>query len=262
MEQFVQITHSGAIATVTIDRPDALNALSPEVLAELADAIEQLEVALLAEPGQIRGVVLTGAGGRAFVAGADIRAMSGMSAEDGRRIGQLGQTISTRLEALPVPVIAAVDGVALGGGCELAMACDVIFATQDSRFGQPEVKLGLIPGFGGSVRLPRYVGLARARELIYTGRIIDAQTAHRYGLVTELFTNREAMLQAAHETLTAIAANGPVAVGATKAVMAETVGLGTHEALGRELDGFAALFDTSEMQEGTSAFLEKRPPQF
>lgn len=261
-QSFVSIEMSDRIATVTIDRPEALNALSVEVLTELADAIEQLEIARLADERALRGVILTGAGGRAFVAGADIRAMSVMDAAAGERIGELGQTITTRLEALGVPVIAAVDGVALGGGCELAMACDLIYATEASRFGQPEVKLGLIPGFGGTVRLPRYVGLARARELIYSGRIIDAATAHSYGLVTELFPDRETMLRAARETLTAMSANGPAAIAAAKATLAHIIGFGTAEALDHELASFAELFGTAEMAEGTGAFLEKRPPQF
>lgn len=262
MTEFVHTRFDGAIATVTIDRPDALNALSPQVLSELAEAFEHLEVRRLADPNGLRGVVLTGEGGRAFVAGADIRAMSTMDAAAGRRIGQLGQTVTTRIEALGVPVIAAVDGVALGGGCEIAMACDVIYATNGSRFGQPEVKLGLMTGFGGAVRLPRYVGLARARDLIYSGRIIDAETAARYGLVTELFPDREMMMGAALDTLREYAGNGPEAVAASKAVLADTVGMGTHEALERELDGFGRRFDSPEMREGTSAFLEKRPPQF
>lgn len=262
MTTWLQLTINQGISTITIDRSEALNALSPELLAELAEVLEQLEIERLAKPAAIRGLVLTGAGGRAFVAGADIRAMSSMSVEDGRRIGLLGQTISTRLEALPFPVIAAVDGVALGGGCELAMACDLIFATEQSRFGQPEVKLGLIPGFGGSVRLPRYVGLARARELIYSGRIIDAATAHRYGLVAELFEDRSALMDAAHDTLAAMAGNSPEAIAATKAVLADTIGMGTADALARELDGFAECFGTEQMIEGTSAFLEKRSPNF
>lgn len=262
MTAAVQYDIAEQIATITIDRPDSLNALSPEVLFELAEVIEQLEVLRLSDHAALRGVILTGAGGRAFVAGADIRAMSTMDAAQGRIIGELGQTITTRLEAIGVPVIAAVDGVALGGGCELAMACDFIFATAASRFGQPEVKLGLMPGFGGTVRLPRYVGLARARELIYSGRIIDATTAHAYGLVTELFADRDAMLAAARETLRGIAANGPAAIAAAKSTLADIVGDGTSAALTRELDGFAKLFGTDEMREGTSAFIEKRPANF
>ncbi|MFM6974630.1 MAG: enoyl-CoA hydratase/isomerase family protein [Agromyces sp.] len=262
MNQFVQLSIADAIATVTIDRPEALNALSVEILTELAETFEHLEVQILADRQSVRGVILTGAGGRAFVAGADIRAMSVMDVTEGERIGQLGQTLTTRIEALPVPVIAAVDGVALGGGCELAMACDVIYATEASRFGQPEVKLGLIPGFGGSVRLPRFVGLARARELIYSGRVIDAATAHHYGLVAELFASRDELITAATDSLRLMAANGPLAIAATKAVMADIVGMDTESALARELAGFAECFAGSEVREGTTAFLEKRPAQF
>lgn len=262
MTEFVRTETVDRIATITIDRPDALNALSPEVLVQLAAAVDAIATRLQAGDDAVRGVILTGAGGRAFVAGADIRAMSSMTAAEGEQIGRLGQALSTAIEALPVPVIAAVDGVALGGGCELAMACDLIFATQISRFGQPEVKLGLIPGFGGSVRLPRYVGLARARELIYSGRIIDGATAHQYGLVTELFGAHAEMMVAARDTLLGMAANGPGAIAAAKAVLAETVGMGTHEALDREVTAFGALFGTPEMREGTSAFLEKRSPAF
>ena len=250
----------GVIATVSLNRPEALNALSPELLLELSETLEELTVA--ANLGTLRGLVLTGEGGRAFAAGADIRAMSDMDPAEGMRIGALGQRVTEQLEALAVPVIAAVDGAAIGGGCELAMACDVILATASSRFGQPEVKLGLIPGFGGSVRLPRLVGPARARELIYSGRLVDAAEAAEIGLVLEVCENREALLARARELLLSFAGNGPSAVAASKAVMVETVGMSTHDALARELTGFGNCFATEEMLEGTRAFLEKRAPSF
>ncbi|NYD65531.1 enoyl-CoA hydratase/isomerase family protein [Agromyces atrinae] len=259
----VTLDIDGRIATVTIDRPDALNALSGEVLAGLREVFLRLrrEVALDRENG-VRGVILTGAGGRAFVAGADIRAMSTLSPDEGETIGRLGHDVAALIEGLPVPVIACVDGFALGGGCELALACDLILATTASRFGQPEVKLGLIPGFGGTVRLPRAVGLARAKELIYTGRTIDAAEAQRLGLVLDVVDSRDDLFDAARTLIEAIAANAASAVGIAKAVLVDSAGRPTDDAVERELAGFREAFTTDEMREGVAAFLEKRAPRF
>ncbi|HLP22519.1 MAG TPA: enoyl-CoA hydratase-related protein [Microbacteriaceae bacterium] len=262
MTSHVQLLTDEGIGTVTIDRPDALNALSVETLQELLDAFTALSAEWQASPGTLRGVILMGAGSRAFVAGADIRAMAAMDREEAFRMGALGQAVTAAIEALPVPVIAAVDGVALGGGCELAMACDVILATEQSRFGQPEVKLGLMTGFGGAVRLPRYVGLARAKDLLYSGRIIDAETARQYGLVLEVVDTRDALDRRARALLAEYAANSPSGIGATKLVLDRIIGESTRDALAIELDSFANRFDTADKAEGTSAFLEKRPPLF
>ncbi len=203
----LRIDRSEFILTVTIDRPDKHNALSTVVLTELAELFTKL-------PGrsEVRGIVITGAGDRAFVAGADIKDMSAMSVEQGIAFGRLGQEVTELIEALPIPVIACVNGFALGGGCELAMAADFIYATEAAAFGQPEVSLGLIPGFGGCVRLIRLVGPGRAKELIYTGRSVDAAEALRIGLVNRVFATRREMMAAAAESLALIVKRSPVAV--------------------------------------------------
>ncbi|MDR5698905.1 enoyl-CoA hydratase/isomerase family protein [Agromyces aerolatus] len=254
----VRIEREGGVATVTVDRPKALNALSREVLEALIAAFEDLA----AEGAAVRGVILTGAGGRAFVAGADIRAMSELPGTDAADFARLGQAAAAAIEAFPAPVIAAVDGFALGGGLEVAMACDLIYATDASAFGQPEVHLGLIPGFGGTVRLPRLVGPALARELIYTGRRIGAEEAVAAGLVARRFPDREALLAGARETLDAVAANSWTAVGLAKRVLTDAAGTPTERASALEIEGFEEAFGSDDMREGVAAFLEKREPDF
>jgi enoyl-CoA hydratase len=254
----VRLERDGAIALVTIDRPQALNALSPTVLDELASIFESL-----ADEGTpVRGVILTGAGGRAFVAGADIRAMSSFTPEDGIETARKGHRAAAAIEALPAPVIACVDGFALGGGLELALACDFIYATDASTFGQPEVKLGLVPGFGGTVRLPRAIGLARAKELIYTGRRIGIDEAVEVGLVLRRFGDRDALLAGAHETLALVSGNAAPAVGLAKRVLVAAAGRRTETATELEVEGFGDAFRTDDMREGVAAFLEKREPRF
>lgn len=242
------------VLTVTVHRPPARNALSQRTLMELRH--------LLATFAGPRAVLLTGSEGPAFIAGADIREMAAMTPEEGERFGALGQEVTRLLEQLPVPVIACVDGYALGGGCEMAMACDFVYATRKAVFGQPEVLLGLIPGFGGCVRLFRRVGVAKARELIYSGRRVDAAEAHRLGLVNEVFDNREEMFAAARLVLADIAANSPAAVSACKSVLDAVDGLGVDEGLRIELEAFREAFTTTDMREGTDAFLAKRAPTF
>ncbi|MRG60787.1 enoyl-CoA hydratase [Agromyces sp. CFH 90414] len=257
----VRVERDGGIATVVIDRPKSLNALSPEVLGSLEAAFAELA----GEAGRtdgVTGVILVGAGGRAFVAGADIRGMVGLSADGGAESARLGHRVAAAIEALPVPVIACVDGFALGGGLELALACDVIYATDASRFGQPEVRLGLIPGFGGTVRLPRVVGPALAKELIYTGRQLGAEEAAAAGIVTRRFADREALLAGARETLELIATNSPAAVGLAKRVLVAASGTPTATAVELEIEGFRDAFRTADHVEGVAAFLEKREPRF
>jgi enoyl-CoA hydratase len=246
------------ITTITVNRPDALNALNATVLAEL-DAVT---TAIAGARATARGVIITGAGDKAFIAGADIKAMSQMSPDEAEAFGRLGQRVSTQLEALPVPVIACVNGFALGGGCEMAMASDFIYATGNARFGQPEVSLGLIPGFGGCVRLIRYVGPGHAKELILSGRHIKAEEAARLGLVNKVFETKDEMLAAAAATLGEIATKSPAAVATAKAVINATHGLSTEAALDAEAAAFRGTFSTNDMREGTTAFLEKRPPSF
>jgi enoyl-CoA hydratase len=247
------------IAHLTINRPDKLNALSEGVLRELTALLTSL---IDVEVGEIRGMIVVGAGGRAFIAGADIKAMSDMSPDEGVEFGKLGQKVTELFEALPFPVIACVDGYALGGGCEMAMSCDYIFATDGAVFGQPEVNLGLIPGFGGCVRLMRYVGPGRAKELIYTGAQIDAQEALRVGLVNRVLDSREAMLAAARESLAQIRANSPVAISICKEVINASRGESVADGLNHEVGGFRQAFASDERREGTASFVEKRTPSF
>ena len=257
-ERAVRVEHDGVIAVVTIDRPAALNALSAAVLEEL----EHVFAGLADEVPAVRGVLLVGAGGRAFVAGADIRALSQSTPAEGAETARLGHRVAATIEALPLPVIACVDGFALGGGLELALACDFIYATDASRFGQPEVKLGLIPGFGGTVRLPRVVGPARARELIYTGRQIGIEEAVAAGLVLRRFEDRETLLAGARETVGLMATGSASAVGLAKRVLVAASGRATDTATELEIAGFEDAFRTGDKAEGVAAFLEKREPRF
>ena len=256
------------IATVTIDRPEVLNALSPQVIAELRQVFGDLHESL-GRPGDdgepdwsIRGVILTSTGSRAFVAGADISVMREMSPEQARQYAGGAHELTQWIETLPVPVIAAVNGFALGGGCELALACDYIFASENASFGQPEVALGLIPGFGGTVRLQQVVGIARANELIMTGRRIDALEAERIGLVAHVFPDTGALQEGALASLRLVAQQSPVAVAASKRTVRAVQERPTDEGLALELDAFAARFGTPDMREGTAAFVEKRTPEF
>ncbi len=246
------------IMTVTVNRPRSLNALSASTLTEL----KQLLILLATDNSGIRGVILTGAGDRAFIAGADIREMAGMTPAQGEAFGRLGQEVTRLLEDLPLPVIACVNGYALGGGCEMAMGCDYIYATGNAVFGQPEVSLGLIPGFGGCVRLQRFVGPGRAKEMIYTGRMVGAEEAQRVGLANRIFPTREAMLTAARESLSQVATRSPVAVSISKAAINASSGRPTLAALEIETAAFRHAFTTDDMREGTRAFLEKRSPAF
>lgn len=254
--------HDG-ILTVTINRPEALNALSPVVLGELRDVIEH--VRRDTGPGTdwaVRGMVLTGAGEKAFVAGADIKSMSQMTAAAADEYTKIAQEFTSWLEELPIPVIAAVNGFALGGGVELAMSCDFIYATQNAAFGQPEVQLGLVPGFGGSVRLQQFVGAPMARELILTGRRIAADEALRIGLVNRLFASKDEMLSAAQETFEAVKKVSPLAVAVAKKAIRETAHLPTRDGLDVERAAFVGMFETEDMREGTRAFAAKEQATF
>jgi enoyl-CoA hydratase len=250
------VDHDEHFVTIIINRPAQLNALSTLVLRELADICAQLQ-----HSGP-RGVILTGAGDRAFAAGADIKCMAELDAARGASFGRLGQSVTEALEALPCPVIACVDGVAFGGGCELAMAADFIYATERAQFGQPEVKLGLIPGFGGCVRLARVVGPARAKELIYSGRTLTARDAERIGLVNHVFGDRTAMLAGARGTLAEIAARSPVAVTLCKHVLRNLDGKTTADQLAVEAAAFSRAFASEDSREGLTAFIARRPPAF
>jgi enoyl-CoA hydratase len=255
MTSFVDVTHDGHVSILTINRPEKLNALSQQVLGDLNSAIEAVE----RTPG-VRAAVITGTG-KAFVAGADIAAMKDMEQAEGRGFGRLGHALCGRIERVRFPVIAAVNGFALGGGCELALACDFIYASTQAKFGQPEVNLGIIPGFGGTQRLPRRVGPAMARELIYTGKIIDATEALRIGLVNAVFELDE-LLPAATKAAAEIATKGPIAVANAKRLIRDGANIPLPKANKLEEDTFGAMFDTEDQAEGMEAFLEKRPPVF
>jgi enoyl-CoA hydratase len=242
------------LAVVTLDRPKALNALNAETLGELEAAFVDL-----GDDAAIRAVLLTGAGGRAFGAGADIRELAAFAPEEGRAFALRGQGVFRRIETLPKPVIACIQGFALGGGCELAMACTFRIAAEDAQLGQPEVKLGIIAGYGGTQRLPRLVGRGAALKLLLTGAIIDAREALRIGLVDEVVPAADLMTRA-EALATEIAANAPIAVTETLRAVDEGLSLPLELALLREGARFGELCATADKAEGASAFLEKRSP--
>lgn len=257
--EYVQVSRETGIpgvAEVTINRPKALNALNRSVLGELERAFAHLR-----EGVDVRCVILTGAGEKAFVAGADIAEMSEMSPRDAEEFSRRGHAVLDAIEGFPSPVLAAVNGFALGGGCELALACDVIYASTSAKFGQPEVKLGLMPGFGGSVRLARKVGYAAAAEWIFTGEIYGAEAAEKVGLVRELVEPAQLMTRV-REVARAISLRAPLAVQASKRVMLR--GLSTDPATASRMEqwAFGGLFASEDMREGTKAFLDKRQPTF
>ncbi len=247
---------AGGIARVTVNRPDKLNALNASVIRELGEAVARVE-----RDGDIRGVILTGAGGKAFVAGADIAEIAGQGPVDGKARAMAGQAVFRRLERCGKPVVAAVNGFALGGGCELAMACHLRVAAEHAKFGQPEVKLGIGPGYGGTVRLPRLVGKGRAMELLLTGRMVGAEEAHRIGLVN-LVVPAERLMAESEALLRSILENGPLAVRACLEAVDAGLEMSLDQALLLEAGHFGLLSGTADMREGTSAFLEKRKARF
>lgn len=247
---------NNGIATITVNRPDKLNALNAVVIAELGQAVS----AVAADPAA-RAVILTGAGEKAFVAGADIAEVAGQTPEAGKARALLGQEVFRRFEALRKPVVAAVNGFCLGGGCELAMACHVRIASERARFGQPEVKLGIGPGYGGTVRLPRLVGRGRALELLLTGEMIDAQEAWRIGLVNRVVPPDQLLVEAG-KFLGTVLAQGPLAVAAVLESVDAGADMAVAQALLLEANHFGLLSATTDKQEGMRAFLEKRPPKF
>jgi enoyl-CoA hydratase len=251
----VQSERRGAVALLTLNRPEALNALDAATLEALA-----ARAAEIAADASVRAVVVTGAG-RAFAAGADIAAMRPFTAAQAGDFSRLGHRAFAALEALAVPTIAAVNGYALGGGCELALACDWIYASAKARFGQPEVNLGVVPGFGGTSRLVRRVGLAWAKEIVLAGEPIDAELALRIGLANRVFAPEE-LLDQALAAGGAIAAKGPLAVAAAKRVMQQGQDADARVAHALEQEAFAVSFATDDRAEGMAAFLEKRAPVF
>ncbi|TAM60736.1 crotonase [bacterium] len=254
--QNLLIEQDGAIATITINRPDKLNALNEQTLKELAEVLDDAN-----NDAEVRVVILTGAG-KAFVAGADIAELNALpSAVEGMRKARYGQSLTKKIERMRKPVIVAVNGFALGGGCELAMAGDFRIASEKAKFGQPEVNLGLCPGYGGTQRLPRLVGRGMGMYLCLTGEMIDAQEAWRIGLV-EKVVPADQLLPEAKRIAKLIASKAPLAVELTKQSINEGIGVTLAEGLAVEALNFGLLVNTEDIKEGTSAFLEKRPAEF
>jgi enoyl-CoA hydratase len=250
------MTREDGVVLLTIDRPEAMNALDVSTLTALRDRLAEL-----ARDPTTRVVVLAGAGDKAFVAGADIKYMSGLGVDDAKEWGELGHEVGRLLETMPKPTIAAIDGFALGGGCELALACDLRYASTRSRLGQPEINLGIIPGWGGTQRLARVCGLGFAKDLILTGRLVEAQEAFRRALVNAVYEPDE-LLPKTLETARQLASKSPVALAAAKAAANRALGGQHGENLEREALAFAELFASEDAREGLTAFVEKRDPHF
>ena len=244
------------IATVTFNRPKALNALNAALIGDLSDALDKI-----AADEDIRVLVLTGAGDKAFVAGADITELATFNPLSAKHFATFGQNVINKLQNLPIIVIAAVNGFALGGGTEIAIACDFIYASENAKFGQPEINLGLIPGFGGTQRLPRLVGTNMAKELIYTGKMISAAEGNQIGLVNKVVAPDQLMdevMKVAKE----IAAKGKVSLRAAKQAINSGINADLSTGLNIEIDAFALAYSSSDAKEGTKAFLEKRKANF
>jgi enoyl-CoA hydratase/carnithine racemase len=252
----VQYEKKGAIAYVTIDRPKVLNALNTPTWTDLHSAFEDAKA-----DASVHGVILTGAGDKAFIAGADISELAHVDAYEAEESSRFGQSVLDLIENLGKPVIAAINGFALGGGCETAMACTIRIAVEHAKFGQPEVKLGLLPGGGGTQRLPRLVGKGRALQLILTGETISAQEAYRIGLVNEIVP-AAGLIERAETILKQIAANAPIAVKFSLEAANKGMDSSQSEGLALEASYFGICAATEDKKEGTSAFLEKRKPQF
>ena len=251
MYQTIRYEKQENIGIITIDRPEALNALNSTVILELIDVIGQVE-----QDGELRALIITGEG-RSFVAGADIGEQCPMDLTAGRNWGRRGSALMRRIEKLEIPTIAAVNGFALGGGCELAMACDIIVASEKAKFGQPEVTLGITPGFSGSQRLPRRVGVAKAKELIFSGKMIKADEAERIGLVNAVFAPEE-LMNGALEMARSFTKNAPIAVKYSKACIDRGMQMDIDDAIALENELFGMCYATADQKEGMTAFLEKK----
>ena len=248
---FVTALQEGTILTLTLDRPAALNALNAQVLDDIDRALDNLDLAA------VRCLIFTGAGDKAFAAGADIAAMANMTPEEAAGFSRRGNEVFRRIETFPLPTIAAVNGYALGGGCELSMACDIRLCSENAVFGQPEVTLGITPGFGGTQRLMRLIGIGRAKELIFSARNVKAAEALSLGLVNAVYPPEE-LLSAATKLAQRIAKNAPIAVRACKAAMNEGIDLPMDEAVAAEVREFSGCFETEDQKRGMAGFLNKQ----
>ncbi len=252
----IQRRRTGRIATLTVNRPDKLNALNNAIIGELSKAIGKLSV-----DRAVGAIILTGAGDKAFVAGADIGMLATQSVLEGTANSRLGQALTLAMESCPKPILAAINGYALGGGLELALACDLRFAAAGARLGLPEVGLGLIPGYGGTQRLSRLLGTGRALEMILTGEPVEAEQAHRIGLVNGVFEPRK-LLPEVNKVAQKILSRGPHAVAIAKQAVHRGLHMSLRDGLRLEADLFGLISSTEEMKEGTRAFLEKRKPNW
>jgi enoyl-CoA hydratase len=249
--KFVTYEVEGQTGLITINRPDALNALNSQVLEELDHILDEID------QSSVRALILTGAGEKSFVAGADIGEMSSFSKEEGEAFGKRGNDIFKRLETFPIPIIAAVNGFALGGGCELSLSCDIRICSENAVFGQPEAGLGITPGFGGTQRLARIVGPGMAKQMIFTARNIKAEEAYRIGLVNAIYPQKE-LLDEAKKMAKGIADNAPIAVRNCKKAINDGLQVDMDQAVVIEEKLFGDCFETYDQKEGMGAFLEKR----
>ena len=252
--QFLKIEHNDGITVMTISAPKSLNALNSTILKEMSDFIGSLDA-------KTRVLIITGDGEKSFVAGADISEMAHLNEPQGFEFGRLGAQVFRRIETLPIPVIAAINGFALGGGCELAMSCDIRICSSNAKFGQPEVGLGIIPGFSGTYRLPKLIGQGYAKEMIYTGKVIRADEALRIGLVNAVYEQPE-LMEKAMEMARMMLKNAPVAIGLAKQSINEGYDLDADGAIALENKLFGKCFATRDQKEGMDAFLNKRKAEF
>lgn len=249
--EFVTYEQEGFVGVITINRPKALNALNSKVLGELNQTIDDIDLE------KTRVVIITGGGEKSFVAGADISEMSSLTKSEGESFAKIGNDIFRKIETFPIPFIATINGFALGGGCELALSCDIRICSDKSLFGQPEVGLGITPGFGGTQRLARIIGLGKAKEMIYTASSIKSEEAYRIGLVNKVFSS-ETLIEEAKKIAKKISRNAPIAVRACKKAINEGISLNMDEAIILEEKLFGSCFETEDQKNGMKAFLEKR----
>lgn len=256
MSEVIKKEKDGKILILKISRQEALNALNRQVLNSLEEEMEKAK-----GDGETGGIIITGDGEKAFVAGADIKEFSSYGPLEAYRMAQRGQEIFSKIENFPKPVLAAVNGFALGGGCELALSCHIRIASKDAKFGQPEVNLGIIPGYGGTQRLPRIIGMGRALEMILSGKMIDAEEAFRIGLVNKV-VEKDALIEEAKKILNGIIEKAPIAVELALKSIISGMEMAKEEGLKLEASNFSILFSTEDMKEGVKAFIEKRKPEF
>jgi len=254
--KFIIYEKSEGVATITLNRPEALNAFSKEVVEEILRALEDVK-----SDENVRVVVVTGAGEKAFSAGADIKAMAGMTALKARELSLMGENLCLALENLEKPVVAAINGYALGGGLEVAMACDLRIASENARMGQTEVNIGLIPGWGGTQRLTRLVGMTKAKELVFTGKMFDARTAEQLGIVN-IVTPADKFRETVRQFALELTSKPPVALKVAKALINKGANISLDSALALEREGFGVVASSEDLKEGVSAFTEKRKPVF